>query len=166
MCVYVTSRDHAADYERAWRAKERADAEKKAAQLADILESREQMAVQKQRVLSQAAQMEKEQFERILQVSSGDNAYAYHIHANVLHMFITYTPTCCTWGALSPRKSSFSAFFGSALSAPPPNLHPFRIRLSLSLIWCVREHVSAKRACVKRDLVQCQKRPTTVLKET
>jgi hypothetical protein len=56
------------DYERAWRAKERAEAEKKAAQLADILQSREQMAVQKQRVLSQAAQMEKEQFQRILQV--------------------------------------------------------------------------------------------------
>lgn len=58
-----------ADYERAWRAKERAEAEKKAAQVADIIESREQMAIQKQRVLSQAAQMEKEQFQRILQVS-------------------------------------------------------------------------------------------------
>jgi len=57
-----------ADYERAWRAKERAEAEKKAAQLADILKSREEMAIQKQRVMSQAAQMEKEQFQRILQV--------------------------------------------------------------------------------------------------
>ena len=57
-----------ADYERAWRAKERSEAEKKAAQLADILKSREEMAIQKQRVMSQAAQMEKEQFQRILQV--------------------------------------------------------------------------------------------------
>jgi hypothetical protein len=73
-----------ADYERAWRAKERAEAEKKAAQLADILESREQMAIQKQRVLSQAAQMEKEQFQRILQVSSSNNVNFYYIHANVL----------------------------------------------------------------------------------
>jgi hypothetical protein len=130
VCVYVTSRDHAADYERAWRAKERADAEKKAAQLADILESREQMAVQKQRVLSQAAQMEKEQFERILQVSSGDNAYAYHIHANVLHMFITYTPTCCTCsshthqrvahGGHFPPEKAVSAHSSGLLSLPPP----------------------------------------------
>jgi len=64
----VRAKRSAEDYERAWRAKERAEAEKKAAQLADILQSREQMAVQKQRVLSQAAQMEKEQFQRILQV--------------------------------------------------------------------------------------------------
>ena len=58
----------AEDYERAWRAKERAEAEKKAAMLADILQSRKDMAEKKQHVLSQAAQMEKEQFQRILQV--------------------------------------------------------------------------------------------------
>merc|ERR1712216_204102 len=50
----------AEDYERAWRAKERAEAEKKAAMLADILQSRKDMAEKKQHVLSQAAQMEKE----------------------------------------------------------------------------------------------------------
>eukprot|EP00292_Cryptomonas_paramecium_P033604 CAMPEP_0113680258 /NCGR_PEP_ID=MMETSP0038_2-20120614/11196_1 /TAXON_ID=2898 /ORGANISM="Cryptomonas paramecium" /LENGTH=510 /DNA_ID=CAMNT_0000598573 /DNA_START=67 /DNA_END=1599 /DNA_ORIENTATION=- /assembly_acc=CAM_ASM_000170 len=58
----------AEDYERSWRAKERAEAQRKQEMLEEIQRSRDEMKEQKQRVLLQAAQMEKEQFERILGV--------------------------------------------------------------------------------------------------
>jgi len=64
----IRAKRAAEDYERAWRAKEKAETDRKAAMLSDILHSRKEMAAKKEQVLSQAAQMEKEQFQRILQV--------------------------------------------------------------------------------------------------
>jgi hypothetical protein len=56
------------DYERAWRAKERAEVEKKNQMLQEIIHSREEQRIQRELVQAEAAQMEKQQFERILAV--------------------------------------------------------------------------------------------------
>merc|ERR1719183_1224922 len=55
----IRAKRAAEDYERAWRAKEKAETDRKAAMLSDILHSRKEMAAKKEQVLSQAAQMEK-----------------------------------------------------------------------------------------------------------
>mmetsp|Transcript_33908 Transcript_33908/g.69989 ORF Transcript_33908/g.69989 Transcript_33908/m.69989 type:complete len:516 (+) Transcript_33908:130-1677(+) len=63
------------DYERAWRAKESEAADKKNRMLKDIMISREEQKKQKERVQAEAAQSEKQQFERILAVQrAAENA--------------------------------------------------------------------------------------------
>mmetsp|Transcript_34468 Transcript_34468/g.67432 ORF Transcript_34468/g.67432 Transcript_34468/m.67432 type:complete len:509 (+) Transcript_34468:110-1636(+) len=56
------------DYERGWRARERAEVEKKQMMMADIMQSRVDQKRSKEVVQAEAAQMEKQQFERILAV--------------------------------------------------------------------------------------------------
>jgi len=79
------------DYERSWRARERADVEKKERMMADIMQSRLDQKRSKESVQAEAAQLEKQQFERILAVQrSAEEAeqnkeYAAHqrrIHHN------------------------------------------------------------------------------------
>ena len=79
------------DYERSWRARERADVEKKERMMADIMQSRLDQKRAKDSVQAEAAQLEKQQFERILAVQrSAEEAeqnkeYAAHqrrIHHN------------------------------------------------------------------------------------
>uniref|UniRef100_A0A6U4MPD9 Cilia- and flagella-associated protein 45 n=1 Tax=Hemiselmis andersenii TaxID=464988 RepID=A0A6U4MPD9_HEMAN len=56
------------DYERSYRARERAEVEKKQRMMADIMQSRVDQKRSKEVVQAEAAQMEKQQFERILAV--------------------------------------------------------------------------------------------------
>eukprot|EP00294_Goniomonas_avonlea_P002882 CAMPEP_0114556658 /NCGR_PEP_ID=MMETSP0114-20121206/9407_1 /TAXON_ID=31324 /ORGANISM="Goniomonas sp, Strain m" /LENGTH=531 /DNA_ID=CAMNT_0001741879 /DNA_START=109 /DNA_END=1704 /DNA_ORIENTATION=+ len=56
------------DYEREWRAKERREIERKQRMLNDIMESRVQQKSEKERRVAEAAQLEQEEFYRILDV--------------------------------------------------------------------------------------------------
>lgn len=56
------------DYERAWRKKEKESQDKKTSMLKEIMVSREQAKKMKEKMTAEAAQSEKQQFERILKV--------------------------------------------------------------------------------------------------
>lgn len=62
------------DYERAWRKKERDAVEKKERMLKEVMESREQMKKDREKVHAEAAQAEKIQFQRILVVQKAAEA--------------------------------------------------------------------------------------------
>ena len=62
------------DYERAWRKKERDAVEKKERMLKEVMESREQMKKDREKVHAEAAQAEKIQFHRILVVQKAAEA--------------------------------------------------------------------------------------------
>jgi hypothetical protein len=73
------------DYEREWRRKERAAAEKKAAQLQDIMASRTQQAVEKQARESIAARQAEIEFGRILMVQKAAEKAEREKEASLVH---------------------------------------------------------------------------------